>query len=59
MTNYSKLFDLTGKKVVAVGGAGGIGSTVCKGLADFGADIAIVDLMEEEAKKVVKEINSG
>jgi NAD(P)-dependent dehydrogenase (short-subunit alcohol dehydrogenase family) len=56
MTNYSKLFDLTGKKVVAVGGAGGIGSTVCRGLADFGADIAIVDLMEEEAKKLVKEI---
>ncbi len=59
MAGYRKLFDLTGKTVVAVGGAGGIGSTVCIGLADFGANVVIVDLKEEAAEKVLKEITDG
>ena len=56
MERFDKLFDLTGKTVVAVGGVGGIGSTVCLGLADFGANVVIVDLKEEDGKKVVKHI---
>jgi NAD(P)-dependent dehydrogenase (short-subunit alcohol dehydrogenase family) len=58
MTNFYKIFDLTGKTVVAVGGAGGIGSTVCVGMADFGANVVVVDLKEEDLKKVEKQIES-
>jgi len=56
MERFDKIFDLTGKTVVAVGGVGGIGSTVCLGLADFGANVVIVDLKEEDGKKMVKHI---
>jgi NAD(P)-dependent dehydrogenase (short-subunit alcohol dehydrogenase family) len=56
MEKFDKIFDLTGKTVVAVGGAGGIGGTVCLGLADFGANVVVVDLKEEDGKKVVKQI---
>ena len=51
MDRFDKIFDLTGKTVVAVGGVGGIGSTVCLGLADFGANVVIADLKEEDGKK--------
>jgi NAD(P)-dependent dehydrogenase (short-subunit alcohol dehydrogenase family) len=56
MERFDKIFDLKGKTVVAVGGGGGIGGTVCLGLADFGANVVVVDLKEEDGKKVVKQI---
>ena len=56
MTNFGKLFDLTGKTVVAVGGAGGIGGPVCVALTDFGANVVVVDVLEEDAEKVMKGI---
>jgi len=56
MEKFDKIFDLTGKTVVAVGGAGGIGGTVCLGLADFGANVVIVDLKEKDGRGVVKQI---
>ncbi|MCU6760865.1 Gluconate 5-dehydrogenase [uncultured Roseburia sp.] len=34
-------FDLTGKKAVVVGGGGGIGSAIAKGLAFYGAEVVI------------------
>ncbi len=36
-----KMFDLTGKKAVVVGGAGGIGQAIAQALTVFGADVAI------------------
>ena len=56
LEKFDKIFDLTGKTVVAVGGAGGIGGTVCLGLADFGASVVIVDLKEKDGRGVVKQI---
>ena len=35
----SKLFDLTGKTAVVVGGTSGIGLAMALGLADAGADV--------------------
>src|ERR1700761_4985251 len=35
----SKLFDLTGKTAVVVGGTSGIGRAIALGLADAGADV--------------------
>jgi len=50
------LFELNGK-VAAVTGAGGVlCSQMAKGLAKAGAKVAVLDLMEEPAKKVADEI---
>ena len=35
--NFSKLFDLTGKNAMVIGGAGGLGKLVAQGLAKSGA----------------------
>ena len=50
------LFDLTGKTAVAIGGNSVLGSSMVKGLADQGAQIAIVGRNLETAEKVVQEI---
>ena len=53
MTN---LFDLTGKTAVAIGGNSVLGSSMAKGLADQGAQVAVVGRNLETAEKVVQEI---
>lgn len=50
--NYQKLFDLSGKVAVVTGGAGILGQKFCAGLADFGARVAVVDLVEAAAHDV-------
>lgn len=52
------LFDLTGKTVVALGGNGVLGSSISKGLAEYGAQVAIVGRNMEKAEKVTKEIEA-
>lgn len=52
----NKLFDLTGKTVVSLGGNGVLGSSISKGLADQGAKVAIVGRNMERAKAVASEI---
>ena len=52
-----KMFDLTGKGAVVIGGAGGLGLAVVKGLAEAGARVAIADLRDEDfLKKSAKEV---
>jgi 2-dehydro-3-deoxy-D-gluconate 5-dehydrogenase len=46
----TKLFDLTGKVAIVTGGNGGIGLGMARGLAEAGADIAIVG--RDEAKSM-------
>ena len=38
---YRKLYDLSGKVALVAGGAGGIGSAICEGLAAFGAHVVV------------------
>jgi 2-dehydro-3-deoxy-D-gluconate 5-dehydrogenase len=57
LADSSTLFDLTGKTVVAVGGAGGIGGGVCEALPDFGANLVIVDILENDAARILKRIS--
>jgi NAD(P)-dependent dehydrogenase (short-subunit alcohol dehydrogenase family) len=47
--SFRELFDLTGKHVLATGAGGGIGTTVCRGFCDFGAEVACLDISEEIA----------
>lgn len=55
MTN---LFDLSGKKAVVVGGAGGIGQAIAEGLAEAGAQVMISSRKEESLKRARQEIHA-
>src|SRR6478735_5754890 len=52
-------FKLTGQKAYVTGGARGIGKSIATALAEVGADVAIVDLDVEEAKKTVASIKQA
>jgi len=54
--SFRKLFDLEGKVALVTGGAGVLGQQFCKGLAEFGANIAVVDLNGDAAKKLATSI---
>lgn len=50
-------FDLTGRVAAVTGGGGVLGRYFCKALAKVGAKVAVMDLSEESAQIVAKEIN--
>jgi 2-hydroxycyclohexanecarboxyl-CoA dehydrogenase len=50
---------LEGKAVIVTGGAGGIGSAICRRLAEEGAKIGVFDLRGDAAGKVAGEIGNG
>jgi len=51
LTKYSfdKLFDLTGRTAVVTGGLGILGQQFCRGLAEFNANVVVVDLDKNAA----------
>lgn len=51
--------DLTGKKAVVVGGAGGIGQAISQGLAEAGAQVMIASRSEESLKRAKREIKEA
>jgi NAD(P)-dependent dehydrogenase (short-subunit alcohol dehydrogenase family) len=50
MTDYRKLFDLTGKTAVVLGAASGIGKSSAEALAALGAGVLCADRSEEGAQ---------
>jgi len=50
------LFDLTGKSAVIIGGAGGLGKVIAKGLRESGAKILLADLAEDPVKAAAAEL---
>ena len=56
MTN--KLFDLTGKVAIVTGGNGGIGLGMARGLAEAGADIAVVGRNEAKSAAAAAELRA-
>ena len=51
-----KSFDLKGKVAIVTGGNGGIGLGMARGLADAGADIAVVGRNEDKSKAAVADL---
>lgn len=50
----SRLFDLTGKVAVALGGNSTLGSSIAEGLAEHGAKLAIVGRNREIQRRSPK-----
>lgn len=53
---YHNLFDLNGKVVLITGALGGLGQVMAEGLAEFGADIALVDWKQDGSESLVNRI---
>ena len=54
----TKLFDLSGKVAVVTGGNGGIGLGMARGLAEAGADIAVVGRNEAKSTAAAAELRA-
>lgn len=54
-----KIFDLTGKSAVVVGGAGGLGQAIAQGLAEAGAQVMISSRKEESLQRAREEIKAA
>ena len=59
MNDYSRMFDLTGRRAFVIGGASGIGRAGCFGLASFGAHVICGDVAIGQAKETAREIAAG
>ena len=53
------LFNLKGKNVVAVGGAGGIGQAIAQGFVEAGANVIIASRSEGSLQRAVAEIKEA
>jgi NAD(P)-dependent dehydrogenase (short-subunit alcohol dehydrogenase family) len=56
--SYKDLFDLKGKVAVVTGGIGILGRHFCRGLAEFGAEVAVIDLDEKQADEFAGELRA-
>ncbi len=59
MDDYSRMFDLTGRRVLVIGGASGIGRASCFGLSSFGAKVICGDLAIDQARETAQAIAAG
>ena len=51
-------FSLSGKIAIVTGGAGMLGRYFCDGLAEFGANVAIVDIQGDHAEEYARELST-
>ena len=55
---YRDLFDLRGKTSIVTGGLGILGQHFCRGLAEFNANVAIIDLDEKKLNEFADELSN-
>jgi NAD(P)-dependent dehydrogenase (short-subunit alcohol dehydrogenase family) len=58
-SDLGSLFRLDGRRVVLVGGYGGIGEVTTRLFAEYGAELAIAGRSEEKARALAEELSSG
>ena len=56
--DLTKMFDISGKKAVIVGGAGGFGKAIAEGYAANGCDVLITSRREDALVSAVEEIKA-
>lgn len=59
LESYRSLFQLNGQVAFVAGGAGGIGSSICEGLASFGATVVVWDYEIKNAEILAQKINDA
>src|ERR1700682_3026493 len=57
--DYRKLFDLSGRVALVVGGGSGIGQAGAWGMAAQGAHVVVADIVPEDAKGVAERISGA
>ena len=57
-TKYKNLFDLTDKVAIVTGASKGIGASIAKAFAEFGANVVVSSRSQEGVEKVVSEITA-
>src|SRR5450759_5988119 len=57
--DFSRLFDLSGRVALVVGGGSGIGQAGAEGMAAQGAHVVVADIVPEDAKGVAERISSA
>ncbi len=55
--SYQKRFDLAGRNAVITGAVGILGRRFCNGLAEFGANVAVVDLDKAVADELAADLS--
>lgn len=58
-TEASGLFDLEGRVCLVAGGAGYLGTSVCRGLASAGATVVVADVDEKRQQETLRLIEQG
>src|SRR6266705_1426877 len=57
--DFSKLFDLSGRVALVIGGGSGIGQAGAEGMAAQGAHVVVADIVPEDAKGVAGRISNA
>jgi 3-oxoacyl-[acyl-carrier protein] reductase len=58
INNKGEKMDFKGQVAIVTGGARGIGKAICEAFAKKGANVAVVDLMYDEAVKTAEELKT-
>jgi NAD(P)-dependent dehydrogenase (short-subunit alcohol dehydrogenase family) len=56
MSNFAKLFDLTGRTALITGGGAGFGRSIALGFADYGCQVAVADIDFAKAEGTAREV---
>ena len=59
MFDYAKMFDLSGRRALVIGGASGIGQASALGLAAHGAEVVVADVNVALAEQTAQDINQS
>lgn len=58
-SHFESMFKLTGKTAIVTGGLGILGKRLCAGLAEFGANVAVIDLDDKAAAAFAGELSAS